>query len=1018
MMRWQRYMSGGYGSSMGAWWFVLLLLLVGQSVRAETPPVQALPSGEPGPFVRTSSLPVPLELSMVGTDRLRIFLRSSRVQLVDFRHVDRDIFVRITGRIALPSPEMIALLRPFAMGVTLDSSEQSLRVSMGPEGPYQLRRFVTLEGFGIEIVRMSRPLVRGEGASLEDLEHGATAGPKRDVGDLLGLKPFYQDMTQPQKKPSRTSIGRPVFRLSADAIPTDPRGVMRVRFPWVRPVAAASYEQDGGVCVLFDASASIDMQMVRKALPALEITQDGGLDGAHLVCLRGPEPLSHRVWFEGGRWILELGPREIYRGLGVNTVEWSELPDRALLYAWMPAPSRLIAFTDPWTKDTLIGVPTLYHGYRQLEAYQVPDVFFFATGNGLVFTPRHDQLRIGLLPEGVRFGLPSWRAYARGHRPHSENRLNDLRYVQMHQATLLDFSVPPKTRQWFEEREHFRDRLQRAWPEQNSVIRFMMARWYAADRLTAESDGLLSLIAYDDPPFTQQARFWAQKTFAAFSLGHYLEALEAAKKWTKIKDLPLSQKEEAVFWHRMVQLSLQPVLSVGIDMTGVMTSGWWSYYPRGLQWQLVSLMLESALQRGDPKGLHDLLEIADRLAYTIQEQNSTLYYRGHWLVSENKLDEAYAIWKGLMDRGDDPRNRLRTTVAWVRAALAAGRLTLQEAITRLETVSFAWRDHREDADYLDYLGDLYRQDNKPAEALRVWKVALSEGGESSGLGLMGKMSQLFAGVILHPEKYPAIQPIQRLMLYYEFQELTPIGELGDRLMIQVLHSFMEMDLLDRATEIAQHLIRNRLRGVEQQPIIEILAQLYVKQGMYEQAIGLLTDPPVVPLSPENVSQRRDWLLQAYVGAKQFDRALAMIGDRMDKQSRRQRVDIYWYQKNWSSLEKDLSSVVDVLLADTDGGMDLLDGWDVVRLAVSYVMQGEWRLVRDLRHRASEGLTPYPMLKAALDFMGSATSPIDFSRLEETIGVAQMESFIQRYQASLGSSGPWPGKVDSVLSGGG
>jgi hypothetical protein len=114
----------------------------------------------------------------------------------------------------------------------------------------------------------------------------------------------------------------------------------------------------------------------------------------------------------------------------------------------------------------------------------------------------------------------------------------------------------------------------------------------------------------------------------------------------------------------------------------------------------------------------------------------------------------------------------------------------------------------------------------------------------------------------------------------------------------------------------------------------------------------------------------------------------------------------------------LSSVVDVLLADTDGGMDLLDGWDVVRLAVSYVMQGEWRLVRDLRHRASEGLTPYPMLKAALDFMGSATSPIDFSRLEETIGVAQMESFIQRYQASLGSSGPWPGKVDSVLSGGG
>ncbi|MEJ0067681.1 MAG: hypothetical protein WDO24_01900 [Pseudomonadota bacterium] len=80
-----------------------------------------------------------------------------------------------------------------------------------------------------------------------------------------------------------------------------------------------------------------------------------------------------------------------------------------------------------------------------------------------------------------------------------------------------------------------------------------------------------------------------------------------------------------------------------------------------------------------------------------------------------------------------------------------------------------------------------------------------------------------------PRKLP---PLTALALYDDFRDLTPPGPRGDKMIQNLADRLVAMDLLDRAGELLDYQIKNRLSGTEK---ARIGARLAVVQMLDPQA---------------------------------------------------------------------------------------------------------------------------------------------------------------------------------------
>jgi hypothetical protein len=84
-----------------------------------------------------------------------------------------------------------------------------------------------------------------------------------------------------------------------------------------------------------------------------------------------------------------------------------------------------------------------------------------------------------------------------------------------------------------------------------------------------------------------------------------------------------------------------------------------------------------------------------------------------------------------------------------------------------------------------------------------------------------------------------ITPLDSVMLYEEFRDLTPTGDAGDKLVQRVAERLVEADLLDRATGVLQHEVDDRLQGLDKAKAAERLGAIYLLDKTPRPALDVL-----------------------------------------------------------------------------------------------------------------------------------------------------------------------------------
>src|SRR5260370_16351885 len=84
-----------------------------------------------------------------------------------------------------------------------------------------------------------------------------------------------------------------------------------------------------------------------------------------------------------------------------------------------------------------------------------------------------------------------------------------------------------------------------------------------------------------------------------------------------------------------------------------------------------------------------------------------------------------------------------------------------------------------------------------------------------------------------------VPPLKALALYDEFRELTPAGGKGDDIIRKLADRLVDIDLLDRAAELLDNQIRNRLKGRDKARVGPRLALVHLLDRKPQAALEAL-----------------------------------------------------------------------------------------------------------------------------------------------------------------------------------
>ena len=140
---------------------------------------------------------------------------------------------------------------------------------------------------------------------------------------------------------------------------------------------------------------------------------------------------------------------------------------------------------------------------------------------------------------------------------------------------------------------------------------------------------------------------------------------------------------------------------------------------------------------------------------------------------------------------------------------------------------------------LTLLGNLYLEDKQYANALHTMRdIVLYYPQVPEAVTTARQMEATFV-TLYNKDGAASMPPLEALSLFYEFRDLVPLGAAGDQMIRNLADRLVSIDLLDRAAQLLEHQIKNRLQGEERSSVGAHLAQIYLMNHQPDKALETL-----------------------------------------------------------------------------------------------------------------------------------------------------------------------------------
>lgn len=687
--------------------------------------------------------------------------------------------------------------------------------------------------------------------------------------------------------PASGSIRATVVSSGAEAL---------ITFTWAAPVGAAAFRRGDSVWLVFDAVADLDVEEIRRA-GARHLESVRTIRGEDYSAVRVTTPSATQVSVvaDGATWTFAFGesatpprPAGIERRADENT--------RPHLFASLPTVTRIHQITDDDAGDVLTVATALGPPQGLPSRRTFLEISALASAHGLGFERAADGVSARAI-QGQGVVIERERGLAlSGGAPQAV--IEAAAEAVAPKPGFIDFagwSVDPV------EFPQVQDAVTRRiaagdTPEQD---RLALARLLVGQELSLEALGVLRLALAEEPLLLEDPQFRALRGAANVMAGRYKEAE------TDLNAQPLAGDAGAAPWRGYVATRFRDwrearrQFAEGAEEMDRMRSDW-----RG---RFLVAAAETALALNDLAGARRLIDEAYSADLPEEILESARLTEARFFSQSGDPTRALDLAQAVAQSGYEP---LEAAALYEVARLRhqTGQTDAAQAIDELDALRYRWRGDEIEIEIVRTLGAMYLEAGELRQGMQLMKTAASRFSDNPlARQVYSDMSAAFRRLYLDGES-DKLDPIEALALWYEFNDLTPIGADGDRMLRRLADRLIDFDLLEQAAELLAHQVDNRLRGVARAQVATDLAAVYLMDKRPEDALNALRRTRVAGSPTTLVNERRLLEARALADLGRFDHALELLDTDRTPQALSLRADVAWEARMWPSAAEWLEAV--------------------------------------------------------------------------------------------------------------
>lgn len=683
----------------------------------------------------------------------------------------------------------------------------------------------------------------------------------------------------------------------------------------------------------------------------------------------------------------QLNPKVITRG------------ESASLFIPAPEKGRLYSIIDPVIGDAIDVVPlfasaTGYSPSREFVDFNLPEA-----QQGIIISPKNDDIRITEEAGGILVSTAQGLALSPGIHYNGELIVS----ADATPAPQFETSLFP-ARQWdagnisaAREKEAYLSSAisQTTDMEDKNALRLQLAQLYFMQERYSESVAVLHTIRRDDLDWFRTHKLAAIEGAAHLLNYRFQEAALSLSSDT------LDGDKEGELLRRAVNSALKG------DTTPVnflaMNDGYIRQYPPRMRRTLAILAADQALSLGNTELPAKIFATLDADKVPQNNSDGIQYLKGKAAAAAGREKEAERLWKPLAEEITDREFRARAEFSRVLMELENGSLPPKQAAERLEKLRIVWRGDDLERSLLMTLGHIYTSQGEYWDGMKAWEELLHYYPNSpEAIKAYQLMAETFRTLYLD-DKAAKMDPVKALALFNEFQELTPLGKDGNKVIEKLVDRMVEIDLLDEAAKRLENQVKYRLKDEEKSRAGARLAMIYVMNREPDKALAALKESRVDNVQPALSLERNRIAAKALIDIGEMDQAMRMIEEDYGPDAENLRVEAYWKAENWPYII-DIGELMLHNREDAAAPLTPEQGQLLLKLALAYQFTNEYAQLQHLRTTYTPLMQGNPYEKE-FAFLTLENAPADTRNFTEVLkNISSMQNFVDGYKSRLATQG--------------
>ena len=678
---------------------------------------------------------------------------------------------------------------------------------------------------------------------------------------------------------------------------------VRLIFPWPERTGAAAFQRDGRIWLVFDAKRELDFSALTagmsKVLGPAELV---AMEDATIVQFQPPQRVLLAASEKGNNWVFTMGdtivepvrPVSLFRGWSAN--------GEAKVSLDLNGRGKVHWVRDPNVKDVLAIVTAEGPPQGMVAPRNFVEFAALATAQGLAFVSLSDDLYVRAIKDEVIVSRGAGLTLSSGDvEEYADPETAAVTVEEPVQPGKMDFQrwreAPGAN--YAERRQFYLDKLANA-PADNLDDQLDYARFLLAYQLGAEAIAVLRLAEKLSSDVALEPAYLALRGVGHIMMHRFDEAL------SDLSGKGLAQDPHAALWRGTAQAELGNMREARDEFDRAGRA--FTEYEPDFQAMFRVKAAEAELAAGDLASVaYNLNEIPEETENNIWLAEAQLV-RGLMLEAAGKADEALETLERLEKRAPRPvaaRARFAKAKMKHKMGLLADAAFMQE----LQAIGFMWRGDDLELSVMARLGEMHVAMGEVEDGLRVMQTAVTNFPETDqARRIATTMTDTFSDLFLGGGA-DEMDPVEALSLYYDFRELTPIGQRGDAMIRQLSDKLVDVDLLDQAAELLQHQVDHRLRGIARAQVATRLALVRLMDHKPEKALEALRSTRQ-SLLPDNLADKRRLLeARALSELNLYDHALDLLSEMDTEEAEWMKADVLWSAQRWEETGRQVESAL-------------------------------------------------------------------------------------------------------------